>query len=193
MTEKFSPKIFFILFFCLIIQNSLYTIFIPISPVYGEQYEREFNLNNETKVFLDEENTQNQNLYNGSIRVTLFSGGPIDVTVNDQEESLSLGQTQKFLIINSTKLFFQISVENTEAEGVFRVNLELVQPEPDRQLGLIFLLVGGGIMLIAVGYFYLQRKRSMTKPDADQEPVDEEVRKKRQEAAAAERRYWGKD
>lgn len=192
MPEKFSTKILFIVLFYLLVQYSI----SPLISAGAEQIEREqeFQLqNNETEIFLDIENTRDQYLWNGNISVTLYSGGPIHITVNEQEKSLSIGQTHKFFIINSTTVFFQISVGKSEAQGIYRLDLNLDQPEPDRKLGVIFLLVGGGIMLLAVGYFYVQRKQSMTKPEDEQEPIDEEVRKKRQEAAAAERRYWGEE
>ena len=175
------------------------TIIIFSSPLLAsraEIFQQNFTLNNEIKTILDEESSNPIYNYNGSITVTISFGGPVIITVNALEVTLSAGQTHIFPIINLTRLFFEINAERSFAEGFFLADLNLEQNPPDRLMVILVLTVGAGLFLCGILFITYQTRREKLQPtdeEQNDELLDKEAKKKRLEAAAAEKRFWGKD
>jgi len=158
------------------------------SDSYSKQ---NFVLNNDSKVYLDitEETT-----YNGSIKVTVTSGDPVNATVNGLISLVTISTPQTLPIDNVSSIYFELS--NTGySEGYFELSLNVnVNTGNNTTLRIALGVLAAVIIIFSFISYYIRSKKLETTPDKEEAELGkDETTKKRQEAAGAQQRYLGLD
>jgi hypothetical protein len=173
------------------------SLFLLFSLVIGSitnicaETTRNFVVNNDTEILLDEEF---ENYFNGTISVTVTEGIGINATVNSETQEIMLDETKEFVIDNSTELYFEIKA-NDYVEGYFVIDLNIDLDTGDRSPLTITVGILAAFLVILAFVSYLVRSNKLkTKPEEDDEELmDPEVARRRKEAAGAEKKFWGLD
>ncbi|HUT80503.1 MAG TPA: hypothetical protein VMZ29_04800 [Candidatus Bathyarchaeia archaeon] len=187
MVKIISKKPLIISLILIMSLNSL----ICISNSKGDTLEDDFVVNSGSKVLLDIETDTN---YNGTISITVTSGVGINATINSVTKEIELEQTKVFTISNTNSIYFVIHSEGY-SEGSFIIDLNIDPTDNEKNPIRTTIGVLATLILIVSVITYLIRAKKLEPKEGEQkeELVDPDVERRRDEAAGAEKKFWGLD
>ncbi|NHJ46239.1 MAG: hypothetical protein FK733_00490 [Asgard group archaeon] len=168
----------------------LVLIFVSIFTITSS-YTRNFVVNNDTEVLLDEET---DSYYIGNLSITVTEGPGINATVNSETQEILLDETYVFIIDNTTQIHFEITASDyVEGYFVLDLNIDLNAGDGNPLTIVVGILAAFLVILTFVSYLVRSNRLKTKTDEEDEELMDPEVARRRKEAAGAEKKFWGID